>query len=352
MEKTPYLSIVAASRNDGHGGNILKRMQLFVNGLIEQSNRHQLPLELIIVEWNPPPDRPLLQNILPKPRKNDLLKLRYVIVPSEIHNHYKRCREIPLFQMIAKNVGIRRAEGEFILCTNVDLLFSDPLFKLLATRKLRKDTYYRANRCDVPENIDPVWNFDKQLDWCKQNIIRRIGMDPRFRNFNLEQVGLNQKPWIKKWLFDKMAIGMKLFWPPEKRKYYLIDSFACGDFTLMAREAWIDIQGYIELDLYSIHVDTLALISAASLGYHQHVFSRKACTFHMDHPMGWETMLPLEKLKFLEERPGIDYGMVFDIGMYALKQNEPFHLNPENWGFSDLSLEEHTFPLEKELIKE
>ena len=50
----PYLSIIAASRNDNHGEDMLKRMRMFINGLIEQCNKYQLRTELIIVEWNPP----------------------------------------------------------------------------------------------------------------------------------------------------------------------------------------------------------------------------------------------------------------------------------------------------------
>jgi len=344
MEIKPYLSIVTSSRNDGHGGNILKRMQLFVKGLIEQSNRHDLHTELLIVEWNPPPDRPLLQDILPRPQVSDKLALKYIEVPAEIHSRYKRSKEIPLFQMIAKNVGIRRAKGEFILCTNVDLLFSDALFNIIASKKLEKKFYYRANRCDVPDGIDMSWNLERQLDWCSKNIIRRLGRDPGFKNINLEHFGLNNNSWFKKWAFDILSMRMKMFWPLEKRKYYLIDSFACGDFTLMAKEAWLDIQGYLELDLYSIHIDTLGLIAATALGYVQYIFPKSACTFHIDHPSGWESMGPLQKLRFLEERPGIDYSLIFETGLYALKKGGRLNLNASTWGFNDLALKEYEFP--------
>src|SRR5438045_9104446 len=107
-------------------------MKLFVSGLIAQANRPHLPVELIMVEWNPPVDRPLLHNILPKPQHGDFLTSRYLSVPKSIHQRYKRANEIQLFQMIAKNVGIRSAKSEFILCTNIDLLFTDELFLILA----------------------------------------------------------------------------------------------------------------------------------------------------------------------------------------------------------------------------
>ena len=87
---TPRLSIVVASRNDNHGGDMTRRMRLFVNGLIHQCNKHKYPVELIMVEWNPPADKPLLHEALPRPKAGDYLSLRYIIVPAEIHAQLRR----------------------------------------------------------------------------------------------------------------------------------------------------------------------------------------------------------------------------------------------------------------------
>jgi len=344
MKEEPYLSIVAASRNDHHAGNILKRMRLFVAGLIAQANRHRLPVELIIVEWNPPEDQPLLKHILPRPESGDFLTLRYLIVPTAIHNQYKRSSEISLFQMIAKNVGIRRAKGPFVLCTNIDILFSDELFEILAAQDLRSDTFYRANRCDVPDLIDPAWDLSQQLAWCDKNIIRRLGRDKRFKNINLEMAGFRDAPYSTKWVLDKAAWFLNFFLSEERRKYYQADCYACGDFTLMSKKAWLDIQGYLELDLHALHVDTLAILSVLALGFRQHVFPLKACAYHIDHPGGWETMTAREKIRFLEEKPGIDYGLVYDLGQDVLKSRLPYNLNRDYWGYSNLVLAEHSFP--------
>ena len=54
---SPYLSIVVTARNDNHGGDLTKRTQMFIDGLAAQATRHRVPIELILVEWNPPPDR-------------------------------------------------------------------------------------------------------------------------------------------------------------------------------------------------------------------------------------------------------------------------------------------------------
>jgi hypothetical protein len=341
--KDCYLSIVVASRNDSHGGDILRRMRLFMAGLLEQTRRHRFCVELVFVEWNPPADRLRLHEVLPKPGANDYLTLRYITVPAWIHQQFRRAPDIPLFQMIAKNVGIRRARGNFILCTNIDLLFSDALFRALASKSLREDTYYRANRCDVPETIDPAWPFSEQLAWCERNIGRRLGRNLRYKNINLELVGLQHKSRAKKWVFDKMALGMGLYWTPEKKKYFQLDLFACGDFTLMSRQAWEAVQGYVELDMYSLHIDSLGVIAANALGYRQHVFPPEACTYHISHPDGWETLAPLAKVKFLTNRPALDYALVMEVGMETLAKPKPYGLNPMNWGYANIDLEELVF---------
>ena len=345
-----YLSIVVASRNDSHGGNIQKRMCLFVSGLLAQTRQYRFPLELVFVEWNPPADKPRLFEVLPKPATGDFLTLRYITVPPSLHQCFRRALDIPLFQMIAKNVGIRRAKGSLILCTNIDLLFSDALFQKLTSHSLRKDAYYRASRCDVPETIDPAWPFSQQLAWCERNVIRRLGRDLRYNNVNMELIGMQAKSRPKKWLANKLALATGVYWSREKRIFHELDLFACGDFTMMSREAWHAIQGYLELDLYSLHIDSLALIAAAAVGYEQCVFPPDACTYHICHPDSWETMAPLEKLRFLSDRPALDYGLMVEVGLQTLATHKPYNLNPPNWGFADLELEELLFAPERVVI--
>ncbi|TMG47374.1 MAG: hypothetical protein E6H85_00145, partial [Chloroflexi bacterium] len=127
MTAAPKLSVVAATRNDEHGGNQMARTQLFINGLAEQALRFKLPVELLLVEWNPPPDRPSLAEALSWPR-SEWFAPRIVVVSPELHARFPHADGLPLFQMIAKNVGIRRSAAEFVLATNIDILLSDELF--------------------------------------------------------------------------------------------------------------------------------------------------------------------------------------------------------------------------------
>jgi hypothetical protein len=168
----PYLSVVVTARNDDHGGNPLYRMQLFLDGLIAQCDRHRLPTELVLVEWNPPDDRPRLADVLHWPAGDSYCTVRIIEVPGELHFQLEHSDRLPLFQMIAKNVGIRRARGEFVLATNIDILLSDGLMRFLSERRLRDGFLYRADRSDVPAEIDPAWPIERQLSWCKESTMR------------------------------------------------------------------------------------------------------------------------------------------------------------------------------------
>ncbi len=147
-------------------------MQAFVNSLAAQVQRYDLPTELIIVEWNPPPDRPPLSDALQWPADSGPFAVRIIQVPTEIHRQYRHAEALPLYQMIAKNVGIRRAEGEFVLATNIDILFSNPLFAFLADRRLEEGKMYRVDRYDVPADVPVEAALDERLEYCESHLIR------------------------------------------------------------------------------------------------------------------------------------------------------------------------------------
>lgn len=337
--KKPYLSIVAVSRNDNHGGDMLKRMRIFVNGLIRQCNKFKLPCELIMVEWNPIAGEKLLHEVLPSTADQDFLSIRYIVVPNSVHQTLAFYNQIPLFQMIGKNVGIIRAKAEFVLCTNVDLIFSDELFSELVKRNLQNGCFYRANRCDVPSTLDENWSIEKQLDFCQSNIIKRLGKSASYPNFTHTSGFM-----FRYWLFQpvlKFLSKVKASYAKEVTDVLdTLDLDACGDFTLMSKKDWINIQGYPELEIYSIHIDSMGVLAAAAQGMKQIIFDYKACAYHLEHKDGWEFKNPIDKIHFYTKKPMLDWWTVREAGLYLLKNKSKFNLNKPNWGFADMELKE------------
>jgi hypothetical protein len=168
----PYLSLVVAARNDDHGGNMLGRMRCMIDSWIEQAEQLELTSEIVVVEWNPPLDRPRLKQSLTWPAAPKHCKVRIVEVPPAIHARFKHSASIPLHQMIAKNTGIRRALGEFVLATNLDIIFSSDLVSFLGERRLEKNVMYRMDRHDVARDAPSCRTVKELLDYCQRHTKR------------------------------------------------------------------------------------------------------------------------------------------------------------------------------------
>src|SRR5581483_4226258 len=195
----PYVSFVAVARNDDHGGDFLPRMIVFIRALLEQVKKHNLDTELIIVDWNPPSDKPKLHQALIQSSaefidliKNSSCKVRIIEVPPEIHRKLQNSDKIQLFQMIGKNVGIKRAYGKFVIATNVDLLFSDELIKSFTSRSLKPEFFYRIDRYDV-NGMSYEAPVSQQFDHCKHNVIRVNRKDGTFTTISSTGIWLEKR---------------------------------------------------------------------------------------------------------------------------------------------------------------
>jgi hypothetical protein len=171
-DSRPYLSVVVTARNDDHGGNLLRRMQTFVNALLAQAKRHAVPIELVVVDWNPPPEKPPLIEALHWPADLGPVEVRFIEVPPLLHKTFRHSAALPLYQMIAKNVGIRRARGQFVLATNIDVVFSHELFAFFAQRRLEPGCMYRIDRHDAMQDVPVDASLDEQLRYCATHLIR------------------------------------------------------------------------------------------------------------------------------------------------------------------------------------
>jgi hypothetical protein len=170
----PYLSVVVTTRNDDHGGDPLARLQAFVNCFDEQCRRTRLDAEVIVVEWNPPADKARVGALLRLPER-PVCAYRFIEVPPELHRQLQHADVLPLFQMIAKNVGIRRARGRFVLATNIDIVLSTELVEYIAGRSLQPRRLYRVDRHDIQAAIPLDAPLELQMAYCASHQLRVHG---------------------------------------------------------------------------------------------------------------------------------------------------------------------------------
>ena len=172
MPTAPYISMVVAARNDNHGGNMLRRRHACLDSWMFQAQRYDLPSEIVVVEWNSPEGARKLKDDLRWPQSTSPCEVRFVEVSREIHRSIPYPDAIPLHQMISKNVGIRRARGQFVLSTNLDIIFSAELMEFLAARKLESRALYRIDRYDVANNLPAEGGVDGLLAFCGNHITK------------------------------------------------------------------------------------------------------------------------------------------------------------------------------------
>lgn len=294
---------------------------MFVRALDEQARRHGLDAELVVVDWNPPPDRPRLAEVLPSAKGP--LDVRYCIVPPEIHARFANSERIPFFQWEAKNVGIRRAWGRFILVTNADILFGDPLMARLAQGGLDPGKMYRANRCDVALPFDFRAPLDAQLEYCRTHSGRRYGLLPV--DYGKRLLPLRR---VKRRLVSLFGSLVNV----ESQRH--VDTEASGDFTLMAKEAWLAIGGYAELGLHA-HIDSLACHTAVACGYQQVVLPPDCCVYHVDHERSWMSMGLVERIRHSAVRPSLDWLHYCEAVEWLRANRRPLPVNDASWGCRD-----------------
>lgn len=399
------LSIVVTARNDDHGGNFLSRMQTFLTSFLLQAEAFKLHAELIIVEWNPPADRPRLREVLQWPLETQYCRVRIIEVGESLHRRFRYSQEIPLFQMIAKNAGIRRAVGKFILATNVDILFTNEWVRFLTEKDLQPTVLYRMNRLDVPLEVSSKPLIALRLTFCHENKVRinarsgTFSIRPFYRRWHLPDEGLE---WLSKGLYQwenfchrwkskasrqywihklvEFKELMTWFCPDEKKRKKIsawikemrdlpalgrcwilklkkirrklklqgmkkLHTNACGDFTLLSREGWHRLRGYPELEMFSIHLDSVFCQMAHYAGMKEVVLKAPCRMYHMDHHSGWnpdQIAGVIDTMK-KKEVPMLENDQYTAWVEQMYEQKSPLVFNEENWGLADYALKETVY---------
>lgn len=348
------LSVVAASRNDGHGLHLLPRMQVFINGLADQVERFDRDVELVLVDWNPPSDHPPLSEALTTPAVRGFT-VRVITVPPEVHSRLSISSNLSFFQMIAKNVGIRRADGDAVLATNIDILLSDDLF-VDATNPLVDRRVYRTDRVDIAFDPDVTLDADLLRRSPAIRIHQKTGLYSPGAGMRLAQVrgaGSLARVALKNPVDFMRRVVRRV--DPVRYRRALVSIFrlpqlhlnACGDFTLMTRRSWDELRGYPEWEMFAWSLDGVLLYQAAAAGFSfEELTGRPA--FHLEHSSGWSVDSGTEYLQRATSRgiPVLGDTDLIDVAntIWKGRKKGEWRTNLDGWGMSALDLPETSLP--------
>ena len=227
------ISIVLCGKNDNYGGNFDSRLLLTLKYNLKEFKKRGIETEVIFVEWNPIAEEPLLSSVLVEEIKN----IQCYVVNNETHSRLAGKYDYMTFlEFFAKNVGIRRATGDYIICTNADVFYAQEVFDFIAEGNLEPHIIYRAERSDL-----------------RFNNLKGLG-DKKFQEATFRTNPVHMRPYTD----------------------------ASGDFTFASKELFMKVNGYDEnMRFVKIHKDSRILFTAL---YDDEIdFKLLGTIYHIDH---------------------------------------------------------------------
>ena len=332
----PYLSIVLVGRNDNYGGDFNFRLINCLSWAIRHLELNQIDSEIIFVNYNFLEDKEDIIDIMDVPDNLRFVRVRVIYVPQMIHSKYVNPdirRTVPVFEYIAKNIGIRRAKGQYILAANPDILIHPKIFQYIGKKLLKKSRYYRCDRCDYHK-------FDINIHDQASNILQRV-QKQIFRYFlrgNTIDITDGKPGLFKARMINYFRqlknvnmiriekIANHFSWPVYYDYIPLKYHTNCsGDFMMLHRDTWMKLNGCPENTYLAMHTDSIFVVMAALSRLKEFVF--RDPVYHQDHSRRYES-------DGNDNDP--DMQKMFDKfnkdGIEMEKNDKPIIYNDESWG--------------------
>ena len=156
------LSVVVVTRNDDYGINSLERFTRFLQQWLHFP--WSIKVEIVVVEWNFPEDgmkhiyeEASINSVLTSKNRKGITCVKFFTVPEKLATiPNKPGFDCPLFECMAKNVGLRRSKGTWKLTTNIDDVFSLSLCyhlnEQIRNKLLNADGFYSCRRTSMNSN--------------------------------------------------------------------------------------------------------------------------------------------------------------------------------------------------------
>ncbi|MFT4682228.1 MAG: hypothetical protein ACI9FU_002400 [Granulosicoccus sp.] len=338
----PYISVVVSGRNDNYGEDFTLRIQNQITWLGMLAEKYELPIEYVLVNYNPIENKASLRETLKWPTNNHFSVLQ-VTVPSELHETFidsQVRKTLPLFEFIAKNAGIKRCTAPFILTTNADILFHPKLIEKLAKRTLDKDTLYRTDRIDhhyksrFEDSLNSyLCEMDKSVFkyFLKGGTYEFSSFRPRLKTLQTwhKWITLPLKRLLKSSADIASITGLRInLISPETLEH----CNASGDFLLAHRDQYHSLRGFPEDTYISTHTDSIMVYKFIHGGLKVHEFSEPV--YHADHERRFKFDTPLGD----PDMAKMYRRLQLEIETMA-RNKKPTLFNDENWGMNGHELQ-------------
>jgi len=112
----PTLSAIIVSRNDGYGGTLSQRASYCFNSYLHVAD------ELLYVDWNSPAADDLATSITDNLAGHLRHKVRVIKIDQDFVRRYVPGPAQACVEVLGRNIALRRATGDWIVSTSVDIV--------------------------------------------------------------------------------------------------------------------------------------------------------------------------------------------------------------------------------------
>jgi hypothetical protein len=273
--RRPFLSIVVAGRADTYRGDPMKRACLGLRSIAINANLVRIHTEVIFVDYNPPTGsstadalRECIENIS---RVHLFFTLRVVVVPLWMLQVSAAISTdgplLPFNEYVAKNVGIRRAAGNYILVSNPEIILPSALWSQFAKNP---QSFFRSDLLVSSDRRDSFANIEEPLFVSVNELEKKLAAGVRFVWSHLQENGstlprasdhalspavyfhalqnaLVQCPWQDpeiRWQGNGTNLAATFSGMPSVNS---IHHTAAGDFIMVHRAVWMRTRGYFDV---------------------------------------------------------------------------------------------------------
>eukprot|EP00756_Hemistasia_phaeocysticola_P024348 Hpha_TRINITY_DN15946_c2_g1::TRINITY_DN15946_c2_g1_i1::g.73123::m.73123 len=388
----PYLTFAVVGRNDNHSGNAVERLQNQLINVIAYAARYEMYVEVIVVEWNPEPDRKRLPKILNIPSRLDAryVTIRILTVSKQLHEvAVEPPIHMPVQQYIGKNIAIRRAHGDFVVAWNGDMLLTKHFWERAKRRDFKKRIYYRIDRLDMdkplPKEFD-VGDLEKEREegFVQLHVYQiRTAVGTRKLKTSAEkaqfwydfyhtndttgkfaerccnagcELEFKSCRWKSRmgWTGDMIRAEVpKLVVKGDMKGIEDIMNLgqhfhanAPGDFLMMHRDDWMQIRGYPEAP-YQDEMDKYPMPQAFCMGMDQEILAPPIASIHQYHAASWGAGDAMSE--DMKNRPSLGPRKYIEDSRNMLISKKAVTLwgdpnelgcNHKDWGFGNIALRE------------
>jgi len=251
---------VIMSRNDNYGGFLKERATIALSYMINTFD------EVVYVDYNSE-GKPLIDEIKDfLPLEGNLTQI--TVTPEQHKKFIKDYPDAPnCIEVFGRNIGIRRAKGDIIISTNIDIIPPNKeIMRTFFNTWYEENTFYTCSRRNVRLNPFDLtkYKFDENL---RTDLLKNI------RKMTLKGDANGRHKWSR--------------------------IMCCGDFQIAHKDIWNKVKGFEESLVYRFGSDTQIQMKAELSGTPvRGLFDLPI--FHIDH--GYDKILDSKFNRETEEK--------------------------------------------------